>query len=268
LALTSFETSWYGSLTPQTPFNQVELFFLDSKNYLNEWSWTQATSALGTSGSLTPYTIPTGSDSHLTSYWPFIAYQDAGLGLREVVYDCRFPGCWFNRTLNQTVYDGANIVVVPALQNLREMNILYQRSDQKLMSLGRNSTTGDLSTPLPFSIDLPATASFAALTVARPSSDNIALNTYILYQDSVGTINVVWNDDTSSWKGPATFPAFDNADNGTSIACLTQPSFFTDTPLQSNTPISRCYFQANGTLREVRLDGSDWEIVGDVVVVP
>ncbi|KAF2806498.1 uncharacterized protein BDZ99DRAFT_422952 [Mytilinidion resinicola] len=268
LALTSFETTWYGTLTPQTQFNQVELFFLDSENHLNEWSWNPTASTLGTSGSLTPYTIPTGSDSHLTSYWPFIVYQDAGLNLHEVVYDCRFPGCWFNRTMNETAYDGADIVIVPAQQNLREMNIIYQEGDQKLMSMGRNSTTGDLSTAAAFSIDLPATASFAALTVVRPSSDNTVLNTYILYQDSTGTIQVVWNDDASSWKGPATFPAFNDADNGTSIACLTQSAFFTDTPLQSNSPLSRCYFQVKGALTEVRLNGSDWEIVGAVDVVP
>jgi len=268
LALTSFETSWYGTLTPQMQFNQVELFFLDSENRLNEWSWDIAASTLGTSGTLTPYTIPTGSDSRLTSYWPFIIYQEAGLGLHEVVYDCRFPGCWFNRTLNQTGYDGADIVIIPAEQSLREMNILYQRDDQKLMSLDRNSTNGDLTTPSPFSIDLPAAASFAALTVLRPSSDNTALDTYILYQDSTGTINVIWNNDASSWKGPATFPAFNDADNSTSIACLTQSAFFTDTPLQPNSPLSRCYFQVNKTLREVRLNGSDWEIVGNVDVVP
>ncbi|OCK74086.1 hypothetical protein K432DRAFT_364028 [Lepidopterella palustris CBS 459.81] len=267
LALTSFETSWYGTLTPQTQFNQVELFFLDSENRLNEWSWDITDSTLGTSGSLTPYTIPTGSDSRLASYWPFIIYQDAGLGLHEVVYDCRFPGCWFNRTLNQTGYDGADIVIVPAQQNLREMNIIYQRGDQKLMSLDRNSTNGNLSTASTFSIDLPAAASFAALTVVRPSSDDAALDTYILYQDSAGMINVIWNNDASGWQGPETFPAFNDADNGTSIACLTQAAFFTDTPLQSNSPLSRCYFQVNGALREVRLDGSDWEIVGDVNAV-
>jgi len=268
LALTSFETSWYGTLTPQTQFYQAELFFLDSESRINEWSWDTTANTLGTSGSLTPYTVPTSSGSRLTSYWPFIIYQEAGFDLHEIVYDCRFSGCWFNRTLNRTGYDGADIVIVPAQQNLRQMNIIYQRGDRKLMSMARNSTTGDLSTSSAFSIDVPATASFAALTVVRPSSDNTVLDTYVLYQDSAGTIKVVWNDVGTSWKGPATFPAFNDADNGTSIACLTQAAFFTDTPLQSNNPLSRCYFQAKGALREVRLEGSDWEIVGDVNVVP
>ncbi|KAF2489917.1 hypothetical protein BU16DRAFT_471572 [Lophium mytilinum] len=237
-------------------------------DHLNEWSWDPSASTLGNSGTLTPYAIPTGSDSHLASYWPFILYQDAGMGVHEVVYDCRFPNCWFNRTLNETAYDGADFAIVPALQNLAEMNILYQEGDQKLMSMGRNSTTGDLTAASAFSINLPAAASFAALTVVRPSSDNTALNTYVLYQDSAGTIQVVWNDDASSWKGPATFPAFNDADNGTSIACLTQASFFTDTPLQPNSPLSRCYFQVKGALREVSLNGSDWEVVGDVNAGP
>jgi len=266
IALTSFDHAWYSENQPS--FKQVEMFFLDSKNQLNEWNWDSTSGATGHSGSLTPYTIPTGSNSHITSFWPYIVYQDVGLALHEIVYDCTYPGCWSNRSLNVTGYDGTGIVILPEQQNMQEMDLIYQSADQRLMSMARNSTSGSFSSASTFGIDLPAAGTFAALTVVRPSSSDSALNTYILYQDGTGTIQVIWKDDDSSWKGPATFPAFANADNGTSIACMTQAAFFENAPLQADSPLSRCYFQVNGALREIRLDGSDWEVVGNVNVVP
>jgi hypothetical protein len=113
---------------------------------LNEWSWDSNETTTGHSGSLSPYTIATGSDSHLASYWPFILYQDAGLNIHEIVYDCSYPACWSNRTLNVTGYDGTNIGFIPESQNMATMNLIVQRDDQGLMSLARDSTKGTFKT--------------------------------------------------------------------------------------------------------------------------
>jgi len=70
----------------------------------------------------------------------------------------------------------------------------------------------------------------------------------------------------SSWSSPTTYPAFDGADKGTDIACVTgfsQPS----KDIETGEGLGRCYFQAGGNVREVEVlkTGSsqfDWKIVG------
>jgi hypothetical protein len=54
-------------------------------------------------------------------------------------------------------------------------------------------------------------------------------------------------------------------DSGTSITCLT-PSAWPASILQAKWDISRCYFQANGMLRDVWYNGSDWIIAGNVPI--
>jgi len=99
--------------------------------------------------------------------------------------------------------------------------------------------------------------------VPRPQDTQNEVNTYILWQDTSGSIQVSWQDDESGWKGPATFAALDGADNGTAITCLT-PSAWPASQLQATWDMSRCYFQTNGSLREVLYNGSNWIEIGNV----
>jgi hypothetical protein len=102
--------------------------------------------------------------------------------------------------------------------------------------------------------------------VPRPEDTNNNLNTYVLWQDTSGDIQVSWQDDGSGWKGPSTYPALKGADNGTSITCLTQSAGL-PLVLTGGYDMSRCYFQVGRALREIYYNGSDWSIIGNVPMV-
>lgn len=80
---------------------------------------------------------------------------------------------------------------------------------------------------------------------------------------------MVYLDNDSTWT--TTQPsALGNADNGTSIACLTMPisqegtdSEALDLEVASN-EVARCYFQRDGLVREVVLSGTDWVEIGSI----
>ena len=97
----------------------------------------------------------------------------------------------------------------------------------------------------------------------RPQDMQNKMNTYILWQDTSGNIQVSWQDDDSGWKGPVKFDALAGADNGTAITCLTT-SAWPASQLQAKWDMSRCYFQINGAIREVLFNGSDWIEKGNV----
>jgi hypothetical protein len=115
----------------------------------------------------------------------------------------------------------------------------------------------------PLSVSIPAGASIGAFAVPRPLDTSGKINTYVLWQEASGNVQMTWEDDGSGWKGPSTPDAFRGADNGTSIACLT-PSAWPPSGLEPKWDLARCYFQSNGVLREVQFDGSAWRVVGDV----
>lgn len=260
LAVTNFNHSFYATDTTY----QIELFYLDNQNHIVEWNWDNTTTT-GKSGSLTQNTITAGSQTRLTTYWPFIIWEDSSNNLQEIVYDCTVPGCWSMAPVNVSASANGGLVIVPQTQNLTEMDVFYQRDDGKVIDYSRNSTSGLFTTAGTFSGSIPSAANIAVFSSARNGSSS--LNQYILYQDTTSTIQVVWEDDASGWKGPSTFTAFKGADNGTSITCLTPSSWF-NLPLEVSQDMTRCYFQAGGALREVLNNGTDWTIVGNVPISP
>jgi hypothetical protein len=91
------------------------------------------------------------------------------------------------------------------------------------------------------------------------------LKTYTLYQDSDAKIQMMWRNDTSSgWNGPKTFSAFEGADNGTSLACVTMFSFLERSMEKWSVP--RCFFTVGGNITQVKMMDEDWEVVGIVGV--
>lgn len=74
--------------------------------------------------------------------------------------------------------------------------------------------------------------------------------------------------DDAGWKTVQP-ESLTNADNGTSIACLTMSTSPYDANLQAldleqASSESKCYFQRGGLVREVVLSGTDWVEVGIV----
>jgi hypothetical protein len=113
------------------------------------------------------------------------------------------------------------------------------------------------------SVSIPENTAIGAFAVARSDSSSNQTNTYALYQDDDATIQVVWESDASGWQGPSTYSAFDGADNGTDIACLTAAAWDgSGVELSTDQDMNRCYFQVGGQVREVYYDGSNWNVEG------
>jgi hypothetical protein len=113
------------------------------------------------------------------------------------------------------------------------------------------------------SMTVPSSSAIGGFAVGRPNNSENMTNTYLLYQDDSGTIQVVWQDDTTGWKGPSTYDAFDGADNGTDITCLTPAAWnAANVTVTSNQNMNRCYFQVQNQVREVYFDGSNWNDEG------
>lgn len=120
-------------------------------------------------------------------------------------------------------------------------------------------------------ISLAPGGSFAAFATTRPDSSEGLVNTYVLYQEPSSRISMVYLDNKSQWL--ITHPeALSNADNGTSIACVTMPMTLRDADgndlrleLASN-HTNRCYFQRAGHVIEVAMTGTDWTELGTVPI--
>lgn len=132
-------------------------------------------------------------------------------------------------------------------------------------SLGHPSYEGDadgdilIGKPLSGK-SIPADTSIAAFVYSRGGN---LVNTYSLYQDEDGVLQVIWQDDESGWKGPQTYDALAGADTGTNIACVTQAAWDQNkVTISTATDMNRCYFQSGGKVKEVWFDGKNWNDLG------
>jgi hypothetical protein len=236
----------------------------------------------GSSGSISQLTYTAGRYSGLVSYWPSIVFQDDEGTLQEIQYNLtKSTTGWSQNSLNVIGWNSSRLAEVPLRADFLNggVNVFYQRDDQEMISFGRNSslwspgiihianlnswlttaelTTGDLS------VRIPPGASIGAFAVRRPQDTNNNMDVYVLWQDASSSIQMMWLDDESGWKGPSTYTSLNGSDSGTSIACLT-PSAWPTSMLEAKWDMSRCYFQAGGMLREVLFNGTDWISVGIV----
>ncbi|KAL7952733.1 hypothetical protein V8C34DRAFT_298705 [Trichoderma compactum] len=103
-----------------------------------------------------------------------------------------------------------------------------------------------------------------AFTVPRNSdTTDGAVNTYILWQDSTGALQMTWGGDGAGWRTSSTPLALGNPDKGTGISCLT-PTLWAVASLFSDCGMARCYYLVDGNIREVQYDGSNWSLLGNV----
>jgi hypothetical protein len=241
-------------------------------------------------GSISTHDFKIGTFSRMATYWPSLVFQDDSYMLQEILYNGSLPGNignWLQSAVNVNGLNHSGLANVPLTANGNYgVSILYDRNDQKLFDLQRNQSVGgwipgkcrpchsptsaeplianDLLHNLgTLSLPIVSATSIGAFAVPRYSNVSYIMNTYILWQDPSGIIQVSWQDDDSGWKGPSAFPALSGADNGTEIACLT-PNAWPLSNLQAKYDMSRCYFQASGLLKEVLYNGSDWTVIGNV----
>lgn len=116
------------------------------------------------------------------------------------------------------------------------------------------------------SITIPANAAMGAFTVPRGSdTTDGAMNTYILWQDNTGALQMTWEDDGTGWRTSSTPASLGSPDKGTGISCLT-PTLWAVASLLSDYGMARCYYLVDGNIREIQYDGSNWSVIGNVQI--
>lgn len=214
-----------------------------------------------------PVAVPSGS--RLASYWPFIMFQnDDDNSFQWVRYWGSSADDYFsNRTLDVRGSVDSGMVVLPSSAwYLNNGGMVYRRSDGKMKtyeSYSGNNVTDKAWGEDDLSQTIPSNTAIGGFAIARDNVSNNYTNTYVLYQDDDDVIQMVWQDDNTSWKGPQTWDAFNGADAGTDITCVTAAAWDAkDVEITSNDNLSRCYFQVSNQVREVSYDGSDWTDLG------
>ncbi|KAF9872865.1 hypothetical protein CkaCkLH20_09728 [Colletotrichum karsti] len=269
---------------------QTELFYTNEDNRLIGLSFNDKYSPVYQEDSIKNMLLATGTNSSVSTYWPWATFQGSDGRLWEVRNRLReefSPAAeWDAKKLDIIAADASRLALVPLATNFSQIatkggyGIVYQDENNRLavfmpdfrLNSDELGTYYAASWPTDFlSVTLPDHGVFAAFSVARPSDSLGRVNTYILYVDASSNINVAYTEDSSSWliSRPS---ALQNVDPDTDITCLTMATTYRDSS-QSEVPLmdaswklARCYFQKGGLLREMVFDGTDWVHFGNVPV--
>lgn len=258
---------------------QAEVVFLNENNYLSEWLFPDDGSVTGMPGTLDQQKYIAHQDTKLAFYWPRLMYQGMSGEIRETRFDCHVEDdeeddeCWHDKVLRTSdATNGTRLATLPMQNSLSSTGLFYQEKDGRYANYisDRERHESTIWVNPAFSDRIPRNSSIAAFSTTRSTdpdknADDKSLNTYLLWQDLDGTIQMSWSDSDEGWKGPITHPAFAGADNNTALACLTGLSY-PGFPLAPGTELSRCYFQTGPAIREVSFDGNSWDIVGNVPI--
>ncbi|KAL7893630.1 hypothetical protein HDV63DRAFT_183290 [Trichoderma sp. SZMC 28014] len=271
IAASSYNIPFYcfSPITSSNNFTQVEIFYLNSQNILQEWyfreqdSTSPSAQTFSGSGPMSPNGWKASPNSRLAAYWPSVIFQAENNGLQEA-YDANLT--WVRNPKGLQSRNGSALAELPSSViegRFGGDRILYQRNDQKLIIQGRTNLTNKLSLGAP-PVAIPPTGAMGAFTVPRYSnSSDGAMNTYILWQNSSDTLLMTWEDDDTGWRTSSTPTFLGRPDNGTGISCLTA-TLWTVASLPSDYSTARCYYLVDGQIREVQYDGSNWLVIGNV----
>ncbi|KAL7932961.1 hypothetical protein V8C35DRAFT_66923 [Trichoderma chlorosporum] len=260
---------FFTPVTSSNNFTQVEIFYLNEANEMQEFYFREQDSPLPTaqtfngSGIMSSKGWKAAGDSKIATYWPSVIFQDDSDQMQEAYYANL---TWTQTAVGLESLNNSAFAEVPYSVTAGRFGgekILYQQSDQKLLIEERNNSTDKLNVGAP-SITIPANAAMAAFTVPRDSDPTDgAMNTYILWQDSTGALQMTWEDDDTGWRTSTTPTSLGSPDKGTSISCLT-PTLWAVASLPSNYGMARCYYLVDGNIREVQYDGSNWSVIGNI----
>ncbi|KAK2004020.1 hypothetical protein LX36DRAFT_666072 [Colletotrichum falcatum] len=270
---------------------QPELFYTSDQNRLLGVSMNDLFTPWYQEDGVKSMSLRTGVDSCVAAYWPWSTYQATDGYLVEVRNrlsggDFAPAGEWDAKRLRVQAANASRLALVPTSTNFSRIaiqggyGIFYQATDSRLVALIpdlADNVAADYVTSWPTdfpSITLPERGAFAAFSVARPSDALQRVDTYALYVDGSSGISVVYTDSSDSsspsWK-TAQPDALKGADADTDIACLTMAASARDSSkaqvrLQVAASMVRCYFQREGLVREVSLDGTRWVDLGSVPI--
>jgi hypothetical protein len=262
---------------------------------IQEWFFREQDSASPSaqtftgSGHMSSYGWKAAANTHLATYWPSVIFQDESNQIQEV-YDGNLT--WVRSAMGLKSRSGSAFAELPysvVAGRFGGDKILYQLNDQELVLEERSNWTNKLSIGKIFiqsftiyykvkkrshswlkpligapPITIPPNSAVGAFTVPRYSnSSDGAMNTYILWQNSSGSLLMTWEDDDAGWRTSSTPTSLGKPDNGTGISCLTA-TLWTVASLPSDYSTARCYYLVDGQIREMQYDGSNWVAIGNV----
>ncbi|KAM0260397.1 hypothetical protein ACHAQJ_002799 [Trichoderma viride] len=268
IAISSFNSTMFFDrpVISGNNFTQIEIFYVNDAGKVQEWWFREQEIPSQTwngNGSMSPNGWKAGKSSRFAAYWPSLVLQDDSNQVQEIIY---YNGSYTQRNLGLACQNHSAFAVVPySVSGGMEggENFIYQRDDQKLLVEGRQQPTTGLSTDVPV-IAMPPETPIGAFSVPRTSNlTDSAMNNYILWQSSTGALQMTWIDDSTGWRTSSTPDSLGTPDSGTGIACLT-PTIWSIVTLQPEYGMARCYYLVDRQIREVRYDGSNWSVVGNV----
>ncbi|KAI1852840.1 hypothetical protein JX266_002381 [Neoarthrinium moseri] len=255
---------------------QYQLYYAAASGTLNGQTFRNNSAPVGGLVDSINYSrFPAFNQTRISSYFPYILLQDQLSG-QMLWYGYIFDEAqgYTDLTSNSTATYGSigtGTVVLPVSLWLNaEVDVtmtagyFYRRKDGMMAySLGAPTAPGNdslltwnVTTGLP-SISLPEFGAISGFAYNRQRS----ISTYILYQDTSNSIQVIWQWGEMEWQGPSTFDALRGIDAGSDLACLTLGAGSypgSNTPVWDNPDSNRCYFQSQGRLKEVWFDGMQW----------
>ncbi|XXG94040.1 hypothetical protein Hte_000291 [Hypoxylon texense] len=263
------------------PAPKIEFFYEDKYGVVRgqnfNFDFENGTIPLkGEAGSINSYPLQMAEDTRISSYFPYIVSQDDNNQVRWTTMHgqniSNLSAPWW---VNDTNWDveaskGGGMVVLPIAQKyLHAGGVVYRAAEGTLSIKIRDeleaSNEGVAWRKGALSKEIPAGTSIGAFSVGRPYDNNNQVNTYILYQEDDGTMQVVWQDDDTGWKGPQTYDALDGAEKGTDIVCLTPGTSDTTGVVSREQNMNRCFFLTkNATVKEVWYNGTYWNDAGIV----
>ncbi|KAI1093503.1 hypothetical protein F5B19DRAFT_449621 [Rostrohypoxylon terebratum] len=269
-----------GSYISNDPVPKLELFYEDKDGIIRgqnfNFRFENGTIPVdGEPGSINTYPLQIAGNTRISCYFPYLISQDADNSIRwstmvgQNATDRSAPW-WINSTDwngNVKATKGSGIVTLPIAQNSSDLGGIVYRSNEGTLSIkihdeSAKSNQGVSWRKGALSKEIPADSPIGAFAVGRPYDNNNQINTYILYQDNNGIIQVVWQDG-DSWQGPETYDALGSANNGTDIACLTPGADdAANVEISKDQNMNRCFYQTQLGIKEVWFDGSDWHDEG------
>ncbi|KAK0761409.1 hypothetical protein N5P37_006359 [Trichoderma harzianum] len=260
---------FFTPVTSSNNFTQVEIFYLNEANEMQEFYFREQDSpspsaqTFNGSGIMSSKGWKAAGDSKIASYWPSVIFQDDSDQMQEAYYANL---TWAQSEVGLKCQNNSAFAEVPysvAAGRFGGEKLIYQQDDQKLHIEERNNSTDKFNVGAP-SITIPANVAMGAFTVPRDSdTTDGAMNTYILWQDSTGALQMTWEDDDTGWRTSSTPASLGGPDKGTGISCLA-PTLWAVASLLSDYGMARCYYLVDGEIREVQYDGSNWSVIGNV----
>ncbi|KAL1865183.1 hypothetical protein Daus18300_007310 [Diaporthe australafricana] len=250
------------------PEPQPQLVYQDISGTLKGSAWRLGWPSVGKSAMLNKAGFYATSKSALAGFIPSFYLQAGNGSVSETI-------------LNGTYTDLATLPISPASETPllaiprtkthadNELRLFFRRNmDGKIAVFERDSNytaafATDGEPALPFGT-VGEGSILAGFTTAR-SAGTSDLNTMILLQDiPSGDIKYTWTGDASGWQDAATDVVFEGADAG-GVTCLTAATTWNGhgvKPLEVSDDMNKCYFLAEGKIKEVWWDGSSWTEVG------